>query len=75
MIIFCYFRRSSDPGRPLDRQFGVGGQMSRHRSFGNLGGQPARTPLHNQRMRAGQPFMQEHAGPVSIFYKIIFVSD
>ena len=45
-------RRMSDPVRPLDRNFGVGGQMSRHRSYGNLqqgGGQ--RQPLHQQRVR------------------------
>lgn len=46
-------RRMSDPVRPLDRNFGVGGQMSRHRSFGNLqaGGGTTRAPLHNQRVR------------------------
>ena len=43
-------RRMSDPVRPLDRNFGVGGQLSRHRSFGNLqGGQ--RQALHQQRVR------------------------
>merc|ERR1719471_1417312 len=31
-------RRMSDPVRPLDRNFGVGGQISRHRSFSNLQG-------------------------------------
>ena len=74
-------RRSSDPCRPLDRQFGVhagGGQiMSRHRSFSNLGGgggQNARTPLHNQRIRGGQQaagaYMaggHQSAGQVKIF--------
>merc|ERR1719270_1833878 len=45
-------RRMSDPVRPLDRNFGVGGQLSRHRSFGNLqGGQNQRQPLHQQRIR------------------------
>ena len=42
-------RRMSDPVRPLDRNFGVGGQLSRHRSFGNLQG-GARQPLHQQRV-------------------------
>ena len=46
-------RRMSDPVRPLDRNFGVGGGMSRHRSFGNLqgGGATNRVPIHNQRIR------------------------
>ena len=46
-------RRMSDPVRPLDRNFGVNGGMSRHRSFGNLqgGGGPNRVPIHNQRVR------------------------
>merc|ERR1719319_1026429 len=63
-------RRSSDPGRPLDRQFGVGGQMSRHRSFGNLGGQPGRPALHNQRIRgqAGPGFMPDHQNPGQEMY-------
>ena len=46
-------RRMSDPVRPLDRNFGVGGQLSRHRSFGNLQGNQ-RQSLHHQRVR-GQP--------------------
>ena len=52
-------RRMSDPVRPLDRNFGVGGQLSRHRSFGNLGAGAAggRTPLHNQRVRGQEGFM------------------
>ena len=52
-------RRMSDPVRPLDRNFGVGGQLSRHRSFGNLGGGAAggRAPLHNQRVRGQEGFM------------------
>merc|ERR1719422_1822553 len=44
-------RRMSDPVRPLDRNFGVGGQMSRHRSFGNLQAGGERQPLHQQRVR------------------------
>ena len=43
-------RRMSDPVRPLDRNFGVGGQLSRHRSFSNLQGGAARQPLHQQRV-------------------------
>ena len=44
-------RRMSDPVRPLDRNFGVGGQLSRHRSFGNLQGGGQRQALHQQRVR------------------------
>ena len=46
-------RRMSDPVRPLDRNYGVGGQLSRHRSYGNLqgGGASSRMPLHQQRIR------------------------
>ncbi len=46
-------RRMSDPVRPLDRNYGVGGQLSRHRSYGNLqgGAAPGRMPLHQQRVR------------------------
>ena len=44
-------RRMSDPVRPLDRNFGVGGQLSRHRSFGNLQAGGERQPLHQQRVR------------------------
>ena len=61
-------RRSSDPGRPLDRQFGVGGQMSRHRSFGNLGGGEGRTPLHNQRVRGQHGYMPEHQPSNQVVY-------
>ena len=39
-------RRASDPVRTLDRNFGVGGQMSRHRSYSQLGGQQQRMPVH-----------------------------
>ena len=53
-------RRMSDPVRPLDRNFGVGGQMSRHRSFGNLqGGGGGRVPLHNQRVRGQEGYNME----------------
>ncbi len=31
-------RRASDPGRALDRNFGLGGQMSRHKSYTHLAG-------------------------------------
>ncbi len=44
-------RRMSDPVRPLDRNYGVGGQLSRHRSYGNLQGAGGRMPLHQQRVR------------------------
>jgi len=48
-------RRMSDPVRPLDRNYGVGGQLSKHRSFGNLGPAAAqgagRMPLHQQPVR------------------------
>ena len=53
-------RRMSDPVRPLDRNFGVGGQLSRHRSFSNLQGPGAgRTPLHLQRVRGQEGFMDQ----------------
>merc|ERR1719166_59841 len=56
-------RRMSDPVRPLDRNFGVGGQLSRHRSFGNLQGGGQRQALHQQRVR-GQagPFLEGAGG-------------
>ena len=56
-------RRMSDPVRPLDRNFGVGGQLSRHRSFGNLQGGGQRQALHQQRVR-GQPggFLEPQGG-------------
>ena len=56
-------RRMSDPVRPLDRNFGVGGQLSRHRSFGNLQGGGQRQALHQQRVR-GQTggFLEQQAG-------------
>ena len=58
-------RRMSDPVRPLDRNFGVGGQLSRHRSFGNLqGGQ--RQSLHQQRVRGQQGGFMEQAGQQSV---------
>jgi hypothetical protein len=41
---FATPRRASDPVRTLDRNFGVGGQMSRHRSYTQLNQQ--RMPLH-----------------------------
>lgn len=52
-------RRMSDPVRPLDRNFGVGGQLSRHRSFSNLQGAPGagRIPLHGQRVQGQNNFM------------------
>lgn len=53
-------RRMSDPVRPLDRNFGVGGQLSRHRSFSNLQGPGAgRTPLHLQHVRGQEGFMNQ----------------
>ena len=51
-------RRMSDPVRPLDRNFGVGGQLSRHRSFGNLQGGATRQPLHQQRVNG----MEQNGG-------------
>ena len=61
-------RRMSDPVRPLDRNFGVGGQLSRHRSFGNLQG-GARQPLHQQRVNGMEqsggfmpPQVRHHTG-------------
>ncbi len=39
-------RRASDPGRSLDRNFGVGGQMSRHRS-GSYSGQQHHYQVRN----------------------------
>jgi hypothetical protein len=44
-------RRMSDPVRPLDRNYGLGGQLSRHRSYSNLQGGGGRMPLHQQRVR------------------------
>ena len=58
----------SDPVRPLDRNFGVGGQISRHRSFSNLQGPGAgRTPLHQQQVRGQEGFMnqQQYVNQVS----------
>lgn len=57
-------RRMSDPVRPLDRNFGVGGQLSRHRSFSNLGGGPGtgRMPLHHQQVRGQEGFPPDQHG-------------
>ena len=54
-------RRMSDPVRPLDRNFGVGGQISRHRSFSNLqgGAGAGRMPLHQQQVRGQEGFMNQ----------------
>ena len=63
-------RRMSDPVRPLDRNFGVGGQLSRHRSFSNLQGPGAgRTPLHLQHVRGQEGFMnqQQYMNQVSSY--------
>ena len=55
-------RRMSDPVRPLDRNFGVGGQLSRHRSFGNLqqGAVGQRQPLHQQRVRGQNGYVDQN---------------
>ena len=68
-------RRASDPVRLLDRNFGVGGQMSKHRSYTNLSQsqlqqQQQRVPLHGQHvhgmgggnMMSGMP--QQHGGGI-----------
>ena len=54
-------RRMSDPVRPLDRNFGVGGQLSRHRSYSNLDSGAGRAPLHQQRVRGQQGWEQQPA--------------
>ena len=46
-------RRASDPVRTLDRNFGVGANMSRHRSYSQLNN-PQRAPLHGQQIRGQQ---------------------
>ena len=50
-------RRMSDPVRPLDRNYGVNGSMSRHRSYSNLGGAPNRQPLHGAVVRGQEGMM------------------
>ena len=68
-------RRASDPVRMLDRNFGVGGQMSKHRSgsYTNLSQsqlQQQRVPVHGQQvhgmgggnMMSGMP--QQHGGGI-----------
>ena len=56
-------RRMSDPVRPLDRNYGVNGSMSRHRSYGNLQG-GNRQPVHGAMVRGqetlagGQQYQQ-----------------
>merc|ERR1719433_1694213 len=50
-------RRMSDPVRPLDRNYGVNGSMSRHRSYSNLGGAPTRQPLHGAVVRGQEGMM------------------
>lgn len=50
-------RRMSDPVRPLDRNYGVNGSLSRHRSYSNLGGAPARQPLHGAVVRGQEGMM------------------
>ena len=55
-------RRMSDPVRPLDRNFGVGGQLSRHRSFGNLQGGGQRQPLHQHRVRGQEGYPVDNSG-------------
>ena len=68
-------RRASDPVRMLDRNFGVGGQMSKHRSgsYTNLSqsqSQQQRVPLHGQQVHgmgggnlmSGMP--QQHGGGI-----------
>lgn len=56
-------RRMSDPVRPLDRNFGVGGGLSRHRSYGQLNGGAAgqRQPLHQQRVRGQEAAYNDQA--------------
>ena len=44
-------RRASDPVGTMDRNFGVGGQMSRHRSYTNLSNSQQQVPLHGQQVR------------------------
>ena len=53
-------RRMSDPVRPLDRNYGVNGSLSRHRSYSNLGGAPARQPLHGAVVRGQEGMMGAH---------------
>lgn len=60
-------RRASDPVRTLDRNFGVGGQMSRHRSYTHLNnavGQQQRLPLHGQNVRGMSNNMTMHMNGV-----------
>ncbi len=54
-------RRASDPVRRMDGNFGVGGQMSRHRSFTDLSGgqQQQRVPIHGQAVH-GLPNHGQH---------------
>merc|ERR1719382_531494 len=60
-------RRMSDPVRPLDRNYGVNGSMSRHRSYGNLQG-GNRQPVHGAMVRGqetlagGQQYQQAMYG-------------
>jgi hypothetical protein len=58
-------RRASDPVRMLDRNFGVGGQMSRGRSYTNLSQgaqqqQQQRVPLHGQQVHGAVMGQQQH---------------
>lgn len=47
-------RRASDPVRTMDRNFGVGGQLSRHRSYTQLDATQQRMPIHGQMVRQQQ---------------------
>ena len=65
-------RRMSDPVRPLDRNYGVNGSLSRHRSYSNLQG-GNRQPVHGAVVRGqerfnGQQYQQVEYNLVLIYF-------
>ena len=67
-------RRASDPVRSMDRNFGVNGQMSRHRSYSQLnGGQVARQPIHGHQVR-GLPQQQFGNQPMPNGPQVIYLT-
>lgn len=62
-------RRASDPVRVLDRNFGVGGQMSRHRSGSYSGQQPSVPTATGPASGGGIP-----ANPANPAYQVIISS-
>ena len=72
-------RRMSDPVRPLDRNYGVNGSLSRHRSYSNLGGAPTRQPLHGAVVRGQEGMMggqqyQQVTSKVSVYFQLFNTS-